>query len=491
MREREKKKGGKRETAAGGIILFLLTSSLFFSISVLKHGPVFASHLVGTPCVVVTRASDVEAVMLGEHSVTEWWSPPSFVKLLGSASDAAVMADRDAHAKRRRQQATAFSPAALASYAPRVEKATRTALSRWAATSNGAPFDVVAALSDLTFEYADATVVDLGLDAAGAAAVRASWTDFTRNLFTLPVDLPGTPLRTAINAKARVVAALGSAVAAYKAAFDAGGVPPSTMMSYYMAARAADGDPLAADELSDMALGLLLAGYDTSHSAHVVLLGLLPRLPPRVRAALEAEQRAVVAKHGDALTAAALADMRYADALSKECLRVLGPAEGLFRRAKTDFALSGVRIQAGDVLYVSNLYAKATDAALVDGGALPAAAPLPPPHMDVNAAATAIVPERWLASAPDAPAPAAGTLAFGVGRHSCLGAPLYAMEAKALIALIVREYDLAIDADAVRWAPTWAAQAAAFRRGATLPAVVTRRADPIVAGRGDREAQAV
>ena len=192
------------------------------SSSVLKHGPVFASHLVGTPCIVVTRAADVEAVMLGEHAVTEWWSPPSFVRLLGSASDAGVMADKARHAKRRRQQATAFSPAALAAYAPRVAAATTAALDAWAARPGGVVDDLVPALADLTFEYAEATVVDLGLDAAGAAKVRGAWQEFSQNLFSLPIDLPGTPLRRALRARDRVTDALSSAVSAYKAAFDAG-----------------------------------------------------------------------------------------------------------------------------------------------------------------------------------------------------------------------------------------------------------------------------
>jgi len=43
------------------------------------------------------------------------------------------------------------------------------------------------------------------------------------------------------------------------------------------------------------------------------------------------EQREVVARHGPALTRGALADMRWADAMAREVLRLRGPAEGLFR----------------------------------------------------------------------------------------------------------------------------------------------------------------
>ena len=45
------------------------------------------------------------------------------------------------------------------------------------------------------------------------------------------------------------------------------------------------------------------------------------------------EQRAVVARHGPALTRAAVNDMVWADAMAREVLRLRGPAEGLFRCA--------------------------------------------------------------------------------------------------------------------------------------------------------------
>ena len=42
----------------------------------------------------------------------------------------------------------------------------------------------------------------------------------------------------------------------------------------------------------------------------------------------------MVARHGPALTRAAVADMRWADAMAREVLRLRGPAEGLYRCAR-------------------------------------------------------------------------------------------------------------------------------------------------------------
>ena len=51
------------------------------------------------------------------------------------------------------------------------------------------------------------------------------------------------------------------------------------------------------------------------------------------------EQREVVARHGPALTRAAVADMRWADAMAREVLRLRGPAEGLYRCARNPHAV--------------------------------------------------------------------------------------------------------------------------------------------------------
>ena len=46
------------------------------------------------------------------------------------------------------------------------------------------------------------------------------------------------------------------------------------------------------------------------------------------------EQRAIVAKHGPEFTRAALGEMRYAEAMAKEVLRIWGPTEFQLRFAQ-------------------------------------------------------------------------------------------------------------------------------------------------------------
>jgi len=201
-----------------------------------------------------------------------------------------------------------------------------------------------------------------------------------------------------------------------------------------------------------------------------------PSLPARVKQALEQEQREVVAKHGTTeLTAAALADMPYADACSRWCLWTLGPADGIFRRAIADFELGGKKIKSGEVIYNSFLAAKATDSKVLGAGGLKPGSRLPPPHMDVNNLAASFAPERFLggnggggdsSSAPPPLAEPTSVATFGFANHFCLGAPLYSMEAKAIVATLVRGYELrtADGREPMRYSSSWAATSRSGQR---------------------------
>jgi len=72
---------------------------------------------------------------------------------------------------------------------------------------------------------------------------------------------------------------------------------------------------------------------------------------------LRAEQRRIVEKHGYGYSRAAMGEMRYADALAREVLRIWGPVDILFRFAPTPGFLhrspSYCKIRAGQSISVS------------------------------------------------------------------------------------------------------------------------------------------
>ena len=71
---------------------------------------------------------------------------------------------------------------------------------------------------------------------------------------------------------------------------------------------------LTDQEICDNMLLLLVAGHDTSSTTLTRCMSNLKDYPGVVQK-LRDEQAAVVAKHGDVITAAAMKDMPYADAV--------------------------------------------------------------------------------------------------------------------------------------------------------------------------------
>ena len=69
-------------------------------------------------------------------------------------------------------------------------------------------------------------------------------------------------------------------------------------------------------QITDNVLLLLLAGHDTSSTTLTQCFSNLQD-HPQVLEKLREEQRALVAKHGEAITPAVLKDMTYADAVIK------------------------------------------------------------------------------------------------------------------------------------------------------------------------------
>ncbi len=83
-----------------------------------------------------------------------------------------------------------------------------------------------------------------------------------------------------------------------------------------------------------------VAGHDTSSSALTSMLDLVTRHPAAL-SRLAAEQSAVLAAHGPALTPAAAAAMPYAMAVIREALRMRPIVSGVLRKATRDIVLPG------------------------------------------------------------------------------------------------------------------------------------------------------
>eukprot|EP00877_Chromochloris_zofingiensis_P014679 jgi/Chrzof1/9465/Cz04g04040.t1 len=217
-----------------------------------------------------------------------------------------------------------------------------------------------------------------------------------------------------------------------------------------------DGNRLTDEEITNNLLLLLFAGHDTSSVAMTQALANLHE----VREAMEklrGEQRDIVAKHGERLTAQTLKIMPYADAVIKETLCKESIVNALPRIATADFELGGYRVPAGSTVFVPLKYLSERDPRWVNE---PADSPLAVAAFNPDRLTTEGKKQGWL-------------MPFGAGMRFCLGAPLAMAEMKVFLAVLARRYSFTADTDTA-WETVphnWPLNG--------LPVTVEKVADPI------------
>ncbi|KAK9866592.1 hypothetical protein WJX84_007660 [Apatococcus fuscideae] len=417
----------------------LLGETLLFSSDPLRwsrermaqHGPVFQSHLLGQPVVVVGDLANWQRALSAEFKHVEMWFPESFTLVSG----AKATTGKEQHALQRKAIARAFEPDAMASYLPFMEQILRRYLDQWASQPNGV--DLVAAGRKLGFEFAAALVLGRELDDQTRDELSAHYSTVLTAFFTVVVDLPFTTFGKAMASRNAIQAwirenILDEALEYIKTREIPSGARRGILHSF-LDVQSSDSvdDPATAQIIADAIQTTILAGNDTTATGMLSLLGMWPQLPQRVKDRLREEQDEVRRKYGDELSAKAMANMPYAMSTVKEVIRILPTAVGVWRNAIADFELGGKLIQKGSKMLLMTHPAHGSDPKM------PSSDSLVPEHMDASNLEDCFQPERWLK---DSTRP--GLAVWGMGPHTCQGLPLFYQEAKMLLAILTRSYDV-------------------------------------------------
>jgi cytochrome P450 len=165
--------------------------------------------------------------------------------------------------------------------------------------------------------------------------------------------------------------------------------PGDDLLSWIIQDSDASDDPMSDAQLASQATALLTAGHETT--SHWLTMLMHRTLPDRVRwAALAVD---------DSLSASVV----------EESLRVDGPAQAVWRKAKVDAEIRGVRIPAGDRVSVVLASANADDTAFDS----PREVRLDRPNVSQH-------------------------LAFGRGIHTCVGAGVARLEGRISLEVLAR-----------------------------------------------------
>ncbi|XP_055499332.1 cytochrome P450 26B1-like [Leucoraja erinacea] len=327
----------------GETLHWLLQGCEFHSSRRRQHGHVFKTHLLGRPVVRVSGAALLPPLLLEETSRVGVSWPRSAHDMLGPHSLA--NSSGHTHRARRKVYARVFSQAALDSYLPQIVKLVREAVTGWCARPG--PVSVYPENKRLTLRIAAAALLGSLPSQEELTDLFTNMEQLSENIFTLPIDVPGSGYRKGIRARDKLHQYLGKVIEARRQA----GVCEDQPGALGILARSSkeQGMDMGVQELTEAAVELMFAAFATTASAATSLVLQLIKHP------------AVVAKLREELQTRALgagallrdiSRLRYLDNVVKEVLRVLPPVSGGYRVALHTFELAGFQIPKGwSVLY--------------------------------------------------------------------------------------------------------------------------------------------
>jgi cytochrome P450 len=330
--------------------------------------------------------------------------------------DGLINSERQVHRRRRRMMAPVFAAKRIASYADVMIAKTEAAGDRLARRSTA---DLVDEMMQLTLEIVGKTLFDVEMGQS-ATPIGETLTVVQRRLLDAAVRLiplpPNVPTLTNLRLRA-AVRRLDAIVYAMIRERRAEGVDHGDMLGMLLATRDADDQSLLTDlEVRDEAIGLLLAGHETTANALSWTFYLLAR-NPAVRSRMEGELDAVLS--GRRVTAADLPLLPYTLAVFKEAMRLYPPVYFVVRIAARDVVIGGVQVRRKQLLLVNVAGIQRREDIFPD-----------PDRFD---------PERFLQEREKALPPLA-YLPFGAGPRVCIGAHFALMEAHLVLATLARRY---------------------------------------------------
>jgi retinoid hydroxylase len=220
------------------------------------HGPVFRTHLLGNPTVILAGPAACELWLDETKIQREGGFPPSLEALFGGKNILPLL-DGETHRTRKALVMTGFGREAIESYLPTFETLLIQTLGRWAEAGEVNGLDE---LKRLSITGIARTILGLQ-DADDADDKRllhdllADYALLFRGITGLPIDAPLTDYHHGLAAKDRILERFAGLVEARQAS------PRRDAISRILAARTAAGAAIAPEDLTLELHHFVLAGY--------------------------------------------------------------------------------------------------------------------------------------------------------------------------------------------------------------------------------------
>jgi len=296
-----------------------------------RHGRVFRSSVLGRKTVVISGPEAAGHFIDTSVVMREGSMPPHIQELFGGRS--LPLLDGDVHRGRKSVVLQAFSRTAMAAYLPGIQSTTERYFERWAASGE---IGWLEEMKRLAIEVICTTVIGMQ-PGEEMDRLRRDYATLTAGFAALPINVPGTRYRKALQARDRILAVLGACVRERRKN------PGDDGLSRMLGAALSSGTPLSDEEATLEAHHIVIAGYIVYAELGATIQQLNDH--PEVRAQLAAEISAKAPS--GALTLEQLVAMPYLMQVVNEVKRLCPIIPAIFGKTKTALVMDGMTIPAG------------------------------------------------------------------------------------------------------------------------------------------------
>ncbi len=318
----------------GETLAFAKNPFRFIDERLTRHGRIFRSRLLGRNAVVIA-GPEAAGRFIDSRKVARNDSMPPHVQELFAGRSLPLL-DGDAHRTRKSMVNQAFTRAALTAYLPQMQASIERAFTEWDGQGEIRWLDE---MKRLAIEVICSNVIGMQ-PGAEMDALRRDYGAVTNGFATLPINLPGTRYRKALQARDRIMTFLRERVRERRTA------PGSDGLSRILAAAALPGGTVSDDDVALELHHIVIAGFIVFAELGAMVARLTAH--PEVRAKLAAE---IAAKApAGPVTLETLMTMPYLLQVVNEVKRLTPIIPGVFGIAKDGFELDGVSVPAGWML---------------------------------------------------------------------------------------------------------------------------------------------
>jgi cytochrome P450 len=391
----------------------------FLSACESAYGDVVSVDFGPLSAYILTNPADIERVLVGDH---ERYRKPTFQRdelgrLLG---DGLLLSEGETWQRQRTLATPAFNMSRIADIADTMTRHAETAVGDWSATED---VDVEREMARLTVRIIADAMLGLDLSTERVRAIQETLDPLGKHFepdpirFVTPDWLPTRGNRDFEDAVERLDGIVDEIVAERRGTegHADGDDPPMDLLSILL--RAQHRGEQSDAQLRDEVLTMLLAGHDTTALTLTYACYLLAE-HPAVEGRVHAELDAVL---DGSPTVADVRELTTLDRVLQETMRLYPPVYAMFREPVVDVKLGGYRIPEGEAVMCPQWAVHRSPRWWAE-----------PEQFD---------PDRWKRNRA-AGRPRFAHFPFGGGPRHCIGKQFSLLEAKLILAIVVREYRL-------------------------------------------------